>query len=280
MKSSALRTRLADGTNLPRVGQGTWRFGENPDNAVAEIAALREGIDLGLTLIDTAEMYGEGGAEKIVGRALADQRERVFIVTKVYPHNASRRALPAACERSLQRLRIETIDLYLLHWRGNVPLRETVETFEELRASGKIRRWGVSNFDVGDMEDLGASARDCAANEVLYHPEARGIEFDLLPWSARRKMPVIAYSPLGQGGTLLKRKALIAVARRHDATAAQIALAWALRHKNVLAIPKAATSAHLRENAAAAQIQLSADDLRIIDAAFPPPGEKQSLQMV
>jgi diketogulonate reductase-like aldo/keto reductase len=181
------RIRIGDRTDLPCIGQGTWRFGENPSEAANEIAVLREGIDLGLTLIDTAEMYGDGGAEQIVGAAVADQRERVFLVTKVYPHNASRSGLPAACERSLRRLRIETIDLYLLHWRGNVPLAETIAAFEKLKSAGKIRCWGVSNFDVADMAELGAvtALSDCAANQVLYHPGARGIEIEVLPWCAQ-----------------------------------------------------------------------------------------------
>jgi diketogulonate reductase-like aldo/keto reductase len=276
------RIRIGDRTDLPRIGQGTWRFGENPSEAANEIAVLREGIDLGLTLIDTAEMYGDGGAEQIVGAAVADQRERVFLVTKVYPHNASRSGLPAACERSLRRLRIETIDLYLLHWRGNVPLAETIAAFEKLKSAGKIRCWGVSNFDVADMAELGAvtALSDCAANQVLYHPGARGIEFDLLPWCAHRNVPVMAYSPLGQGGHFLRNKTLSEIARRHDATRAQIVLAWALRQKNVVVIPKAGTSAHVRENAAAAAIRLREDDLRAIDEAFPPPRKKHSLEMV
>jgi len=272
--------QFSDGTNVPVLGQGTWKFGEGERDEAEEVAALRAGVELGMTLIDTAEMYGEGAAEKIVGRAIAGMRDRVFLVTKAYPHHASRRELPLACERSLQRLGTDVIDLYLLHWRGPTPLAETVEAFEALRASGKIRRWGVSNFDTDDMEELGAKADDCATNQVLYNLEARAIEFDLLPWCQKRQMPVMAYSPVGQAGRLLKNKALLEVARRHYSTPAQIALAWALRKPGVIAIPKASNLDHVRENAAAASIRLSADDLAVIDAAFAPPNKKRPLQML
>jgi len=272
--------QFSDGTNVPVLGQGTWKFGEGERDEAEEVAALRAGVELGMTLIDTAEMYGEGAAEKIVGRAIAGMRDRVFLVTKAYPHHASRRELPLACERSLQRLGTDVIDLYLLHWRGQTPLAETVEAFEALRASGKIRRWGVSNFDTDDMEGLGAKADDCATNQVLYNLEARAIEFDLLPWCQKRQMPVMAYSPVGQAGRLLKNKALLEVARRHDATPAQIAIAWALRQPGVIAIPKASNLDHVRENAAAASIKLSADDLVAIEAAYPSPTKKRPLQML
>jgi len=253
---------------------------EDERSEAEEVAALRAGVELGMTLIDTAEMYGEGSAEKIVGRAIKGMRDRVFLVTKAYPHHASRHELPLACERSLQRLGIDVIDLYLLHRRGPTPLAETVEAFESLRASGKIRRWGVSNFDTDDMGELDAKADDCAANRVLYNPEARGIEFDLLPWCQERQMPVMAYSPVGQAGRLLKNKALLEVARRSDARPAQIAIAWALRQPGVVAIPNASDLDHVRQNAAAASIKLSADDLAAIDAPFPPPAEKRPLQML
>ena len=272
--------QFSDGMKVPVLGQGTWKFGEGERDEAEEVAALRAGVELGMTLIDTAEMYGEGAAEKIVGRAIEGMRDRVFLVTKAYPHHASRRELPLACERSLQRLGTDVIDLYLLHWRGPTPLAETVEAFEALRASGKIRRWGVSNFDTDDMEELGAKADDCATNQVLYNPEARGIEFDLLPWCQERQMPVMAYSPVGQAGRLLKNKALLEVARRHDATTAQIAIAWALRQPGVIAIPKASDLDHVRENAAAASIKLTAEDLATIDTAYPPPTKKRPLQML
>ena len=269
------KATFPDGTTVPVLGQGTWKMGENQSQHAAEVAALRLGIDLGMTLIDTAEMYGSGAAEELVGEAVAGQRNQVFLVTKVYPHNASRRGIPAACERSLRRLRTEMIDLYLLHWRGNTPLAETVEAFERLRAEGKICRWGVSNFDVDDLEELGSDR--CAANQVLYNPEARGIEFDLLPWCQQRRMPVMAYSPVGQGGSLLKNAALKAVGERHNVTPAQAALAWTLRQPGVISIPKAGDESHVRENAAAAGLHLTGEDLTEIDQAFAPPKRKEAL---
>jgi diketogulonate reductase-like aldo/keto reductase len=272
---------LPDGTQVPALGQGTWHMGERGGAAKAEVAALRLGIDLGVTLIDTAEMYGNGGAEEVVAQAIAGQRDKIFLVSKVYPHNASRDGVPAACERSLQRLKTDRIDLYLLHWRGSHPLAETVGAFEKLKDSGKIGAWGVSNFDVSDMEELGRikAGGACATNQVLYHPDSRGIEHDLLPWCLRHRMPVMAYSPVGQGGRLLRSAALRDVAKRHDATPAQIAIAWGLRHPHVISIPKAVDLAHVRENAATGDIVLTAEDLAAIDAAHPPPRGKQSLEM-
>jgi diketogulonate reductase-like aldo/keto reductase len=273
---------LPDGTQVPALGQGTWHMGERAGAAKDEVAALRLGIGLGLTLIDTAEMYGSGGAEEVVGQAIAGQRDKIFLVSKVYPHNASRGGVPAACERSLKRMQVEVIDLYLLHWRGSHPLSETVGAFEKLKAEGKILRWGVSNFDVDDMEELWRlKAGDaCATNQVLYHPDTRGIEFDLLPWCETHKVSVMAYSPVGQAGRLLRSPALAAVAKRHDATPAQIAIAWGLRHKHVISIPKAVDPAHVRLNAKAAEIVLTTADLAEIDAAHPPPKRKQSLGML
>ncbi|ELP1298214.1 aldo/keto reductase [Pseudomonas aeruginosa] len=268
---------LIDGQEVAAIGQGTWHLGERPGERKREVAALREGIELGMTLIDTAEMYAEGGAEEVVGAAIAGCREGVFLVSKVYPHNASRKGLPAACERSLRRLGCETIDLYLLHWQGRYPLEETIEAFERLRDQGKILRWGVSNFDLGDMYELDGSA--CAANQVMYNLEERGIEYDLLPWCQERGMPVMAYCPVGQGGRLLRHPALGEIAARHDASSAQVALAWLLE-QGVIAIPKAVTSAHIRQNAAAAGLELSADDLRALDRAFPPPTRKRNLAIV
>ena len=255
-------------------------MGEDRTKRAAEADALRAGLDLGMNLIDTAEMYGEGGAEEVVGDAVAGRRDGVFIVSKVYPHNASRRGVVAACERSLQRLRIETIDLYLLHWRGSVPLSETIAGFEALCAAGKIRRWGVSNLDQDDLEELGAALADCATDQVLYSLEHRGAEFDLLPFCAARAMPVMAYSPVGQGGRMLKNPALAAVAARHGKSPAQIAIAWTLRQPGVVSIPKAATLAHVRENAAAREIALTAEDIVELDAAFPPPRRKRPLAML
>ena len=270
--------RLPDGASVPAIGQGTWRMGEGHRTQRQEADALRQGIDLGMALIDTAEMYGDGASERVVAAAIAGQRERVFLVSKAFPHNAGRRALPAACEASLQRLGTDRLDLYLLHWRGGVPLAETVEAFERLREAGKILRWGVSNFDLDDMEELGAPA--CATNQVLYNPAARGIEFDLLPWCAVRRMPVMAYSPVGQGGALLRNPALASVAARHGATPAQVAIAWSLRLPGVISIPKASDPAHVAANAAAAAIELDPADRAEIDAAFPPPRRKQPLEML
>lgn len=268
-----------DGTAVPVIGQGTWKMGEDERDRAAEAAALREGIELGMTLIDTAEMYGEGAAEEVVADAIEGQRDRIFLVSKVYPHNASRRGLPAACERSLKRLRTDVLDLYLLHWRsGDIPLAETVEAFEKLRVAGKIRRWGVSNFDVADLEEL--QRPDCAANQVLYNPEHRGIEHDLLPWCARRAIPVMAYSPVGQGGRLLRNPALLEIARRHRATPAQVALAWALRQPGVMVIPKAGNLDHVRTNAAAVELRLDPEDGSAMDRAFPPPRGKRPLAML
>lgn len=271
------RIELA-GVQVPVIGQGTWRMGEDRHQHAREVAALREGLDLGLSLIDTAEMYGEGGAEQVVGEAIAGRRDEVFLVSKVYPHNASLQGIQAACERSLKRLGCERIDLYLLHWRGRYPLAETVEGLEQLREQGKIGAWGVSNFDVEDLLELDQLA--CCANQVLYNLEARGVEFDLLPWQQRTGMPLMAYCPLSQAGALLHEPALLKVAQRHGVTPAQLALAWAIRQDGVIAIPKAVGSTHLRDNAAAASITLSADDLVQLDAAFPPPRRKQGLQMV
>jgi diketogulonate reductase-like aldo/keto reductase len=272
---------LPDGTEVPALGQGTWHMGERSSAAKAEVAALKLGIELGVTLIDTAEMYGNGRAEELVAEATAGQRDRLFIVSKVYPHNASRDGVPAACERSLKRLHTDRIDLYLLHWRGSHPLAETVAAFEQLRVAGKIRYWGVSNFDTGDMRELARlpDGAHCATNQVLYHVGSRGIEYDLLPWSEEHKVSLMAYSPVGQGGRLLQSRALEAVAKRHNATPAQIAVAWTMRHSNVISIPKASDPAHVRENAAAGDIVLTAEDLAAIDAGHPPPGRKQSLDV-
>ena len=273
---------LPDGTVVPALGQGTWKIGEGQAPARQEVAAIRLGIDLGLTLIDTAEMYGDGASERVVGEAIAGLRERVFLVTKVYPHNASRSGVPAACARSLKRLRTDTIDLYLLHWRGGTPMAETVAAFEGLRAEGKIRHWGVSNFDVDDMEELVSvpGGGNCAANQVLYNPEHRGIEFDLLAWQERHRIPVMAYSPVGQGGRLLRNPALKAVAARHGVTPAQVAIAWSLRHPGIISIPKSGEAAHVRENAAAGALTLAPEDLAEIDRAYKPPMRKQSLGML
>jgi diketogulonate reductase-like aldo/keto reductase len=274
------KVRFPDGTEVPALGQGTWHMGERGSDRKAEVAALRLGIELGLILIDTAEMYGEGGAEEVTAEAIAGQREKVFLVSKVYPHNASRRGLPQACERSLQRLGTETIDLYLLHWRGSVALADTVEAMERMQAAGKIRYWGVSNLDVDDLEELGPALADCATDQVLLNLEHRGPEYDLLPFCAARGMPVMAYSPVGQGGSLLRTPELVKVARARGATAAQVALAWTLSKPGVISIPKATTPEHVRLNAAAGEMVLTAEEHAALDAAFPPPKRKRSLAML
>lgn len=273
---------LADGTRVAALGQGTWRMGEGRQPRAREAAALRLGIDLGMTLIDTAEMYADGGAEEVVAQAIASQRDRVFLVSKVTPQNASRAGAIAACERSLKRLGTDMIDLYLLHWQGSVPLAETVAAFGALVEAGKIARWGVSNLDTADMTELAGvpGGAGCAADQVLYNLDARGVEFDLLPWCAARSMPVMAYSPVGQGGNLLRDAALGRIAARHQATPAQVAIAWTLRRPGVVSIPKASDMEHVRQNAAAAAIMLTAQDLEQIDAAFPPPRRKRGLQML
>jgi diketogulonate reductase-like aldo/keto reductase len=279
MKTVSLR----DGERVPVLGQGTWRMGENTRAYQDEVAALRLGIELGMTLIDTAEMYGEGGAEKVVADAIKGQRDRVFVVTKAYPHNASRTELPIASERSLKRLRIDAIDLYLLHWRERYTcLMETVGAFEKLRTTGKIKRWGVSNFDVDDMKELWAieNGTDCAANQVLYNLENREIEFGLLDWSANNKVPIMAYSPVGHGRGLLENAILNKIANRHDATTSQIALAWVLRQPGVIAIPKASNEKHVRDNAQSIEIKLTDEDLTDLDREFPPPKSKRPLPML
>lgn len=272
---------LPTGEKVPALGLGTWHMGERKRDAAAEAKALVAGIDAGLTLIDTAEMYGEGGAEEVVREAVAGRRDEVFIVSKVYPHNASARGAVAACERSLKRLGTDRIDLYLLHWRGSYPLAETVGAFEGLKRAGKIRHWGVSNLDTADMTELWGKGNGtaCAANQVLYHLGERGIEWDLLPALRSRKVPVMAYSPLGQGG-ILREPALGKVAAKHKATAAQIALAWVLRQPDVIAIPKSASVERTLENAKALEITLDADDLKMLDTAFPPPGRASPLAML
>ncbi len=267
---------MPSGRSIPVLGQGTWGMGEDPGRKRQEADALRLGMDLGMTLIDTAEMYGEGGAEEVVAAALAGRREQAFIVSKVYPHNAGRRAVQAACERSLARLGTGHIDLYLLHWRGSVPLAETLEGFEALKKAGKILDYGVSNFDVDDMRE--AAGAGVAVNQVLYNLARRGVEWDLLPWCREHGVPLMAYSPLEQAG-MLGVPGLMAVAARHGASPAQIAIAWLLHQEGVVAIPKAVAPAHVRENRAALDIVLTAQDLSDLDAAFPPPRRATPLDM-
>ncbi|MBV7534443.1 aldo/keto reductase [Duganella sp. sic0402] len=267
---------------VPVLGQGTWNMGEQASRRQHEVRALQLGLDQGVTLIDTAEMYGEGGAEEVVGEAISGRRDEAFIVSKVYPHNASFEGAQQACERSLRRLKTDCIDLYLLHWQGHHPLAETFDAFETLKQAGKIKAYGVSNFDLENMEEAltyGAPA----TNQVLYNLSKRGIEFDLLPWARERQIPVMAYSPLETSGreqaVLLNHPGLKAVADAHNVTPAQIALAWVLHQDGVIAIPKAVDPVHLRANRAAADIVLSSDDLAALDRAFPPPRRRRPLDM-
>ncbi|MDR6537075.1 aldo/keto reductase [Variovorax soli] len=274
---------------IPVLGLGTWRMGEAPASRKAEVAAVRAAIAMGYRLIDTAEMYGEGGAEEVVGQSIAEalrtgdvKREELFVVSKVYPHNASREGTPAACARSLARLGLDRIDLYLLHWRGEHPLAETCEAMRLLVADGRIGHWGVSNFDTDDMEELAVvcgDALDCAANQVYYAVNERGPEVSLLPWQRERGMPLMAYSPIDQGA-LARDAALKKMAQRLGVTAAQLALAWVVAQPGVVAIPKAVREAHLRDNLAAAALRLSAEDLAEIDRLHPPPRRKKPLAMI
>jgi len=272
---------LADGTPVPALGLGTWTMGERTARAAREVTALQRGLDLGMTLIDTAEMYGDGGAEEIVARAIAGRRSSVFVVSKVYPHNAGIADMAAACERSLRRIGIECLDLYLLHWRGRVPLAESVDAFERLRAAGKIRRWGVSNFDIADMEELHAlpDGAKCVTNQVLYNLTERGIEWRLLDWCRTRGIAVMAYSPVAQGALMTNRK-LMAIAKSLSVTPAQLALAWVLTRPQVIAIPQSSNVAHIEHNRAAAAMRLDAGVLAALDAAFAPPRRATRLSVI
>jgi diketogulonate reductase-like aldo/keto reductase len=274
---------LPSGETIPVLGQGTWNLGDDPRQRPAEIEALRLGLDLDMTLIDTAEMYGSGAAETLVGEAIYGRREEVFLVSKVLPQNATARGTVSACEGSLKRLKTDRVDLYLLHWRGAVALEETLAGFESLLRAGKIRYWGVSNFDVADLEELVCltGGGNVATDQVLYNLTRRGVEHDLLPWCRRRprRLPVMAYSPIEQG-RLLGHPAICAVADRHAATPTQIALAWVLRAEDVIAIPRTGKVAHTRENRAALDIHLTQQDLEEFDRAFPPATRKRPLEML
>ncbi len=272
--------RFPDGTTVPALGQGSWMMAEDPARRSDEIAALREGLSLGLTLIDTAEMYADGESERLVGEAIAGVRDEVFLVSKAYPQNASRDRLPRACEASLDRLGTDRLDLYLLHWRGNVPLAETVEAMERLVATGKILRWGVSNLDVDDMAELVASGGEgCQTDQILYNLTRRGPEYDLIPWLAQHQMPVMAYSPVEQG-RLVAHPGLVQMAGERDATPAQLALAWLLTRDGILPIPKAGSVSHVRDNRAALDLTLSEAELRRLDDLFPPPRAPEPLAML
>ena len=285
MKSPATadmpRVPLSDGTTVPALGQGTWTMGERKACASAEAAALILGVELGMTLVDTAEMYGDGGAEEVLAEVIAGRRDRMFVVSKVYPHNAGRKSAISACERSLSRLRTDRLDLYLLHWRGRIPLGETVEAFERLRSDGKILRWGVSNFDTADMRELFAlpEGRRCATNQVLYHLGERGIEWELMPWMRQHGIPLMAYSPLGQGALLTKRN-LASIAKGLGTTPAALALRWVLRGPGVIAIPESANLEHVRANRDALSLVLDRATLDALDAAFPPPAGPTRLAVI
>ena len=274
-------TSLPDGTSVPVLGQGTWEIGDNPRTADAEQAALSRGLDLGLTLIDTAELYGNGKSERLVGEVIRDRRDEVFLVSKVRPENAGEMSMMLACERSLERLGVDRLDLYLLHWESRHPMDEIIAGFEELVDEGLILRWGVSNLDIKAMNVLERidGAEHCQTNQVLYNLGSRGVEFDLLPWAQERTMPLMAYSPLGRGD-LMNHPVLIEVADRHDATPAQIALAAVMRQPGVIAIPKASTVAHVEANAAALEITLDDEDMAVLDRAFPPPTSAQPLDII
>ncbi len=269
--------RLPDGEKLPALGLGTWMMGERRSAASAEVAVLKLGLDFGMSLIDTAEMYGDGAAEEVVRAAIAGRRNEVFLVSKVLPENATCRGTITACEASLKRLGTDRIDLYLLHWRGSVPLGDTIVAFEELKASGKIRHWGVSNFDVKDLEAI--KDAPVASNQVLYNLSRRGIEWDLLPWCRARSMPVMAYSPIEQG-RILHDRTLVRLAKERGCSPAQLALAWVLRNDGVLAIPKATNRDHVRENRAALDFTLTQAELAALDSAFPPPQGASSLEIL
>ncbi len=276
------QVRLHDGSAVPALGQGTWMMGSDRAARRAECQSLRLGVELGMRLIDTAEMYGDGDAEELVGDAIAGLRDEVFLVSKVLPSHAGHDGMRRSCEASLKRLRTDRIDLYLLHWRGSIGLGETINAFEQLRRDGMIGDWGVSNFDVDDMQALVGLARPrgCLANQVLYNLEYRGIEFDLLRYSVEQGVPLMAYSPIGQGGALLQHPALLRVGNKHGVKPAQVALSWTLRHSNVISIAKAADATHVRANAAAASLVLDEEDLCSLDEAFPPPSAKIPLAML
>jgi diketogulonate reductase-like aldo/keto reductase len=280
-QNSIRTTCLPSGETIPVLGQGTWCLGENSRRRADEIAALRLGLDLGMTLIDTAEMYGDGATEELVGEATHGRRDEIFLVSKVLPHRATGRGTIAACEGSLRRLKTDRIDLYLLHWRGNVELDETLAAFQALVREGKIRYWGVSNFDVADMDGLVplAGGDAVATDQVLYNLTRRGIEWDLLPWCQQHRIPLMAYSPIEQG-RLLSNPVLHRVADRHRATPAQVALAWVLRIESVIAIPRTGSSAHVRDNRGALDIRLTPQDVSELDRAFPAPRQYRPLEML
>ena len=272
---------LPSGETIPALGMGTWHLAEGRHPPEVELATLRAGLDLGLTLIDTAEMYGGGASERLVGAAITGRRDEVFLVSKVMPQHATYDGVRAACEGSLRRLGTDRLDLYLLHWRGNVPLKETVRAFEDLKRRGLIRRWGVSNFDLPDMNELlqVPGGRAVETDQVLYNLTRRGIEWNLLPWCRQNGLPVMAYSPIEQG-RLIGDPVLRGIGARHRATSAQVALAWVLAHPGVCAIPEAGTLEHMRQNAEALELVLGRDDIAELDAAFPAPPKPVPLEVL
>ncbi|MBW4517482.1 MAG: aldo/keto reductase [Timaviella obliquedivisa GSE-PSE-MK23-08B] len=273
--------KLISGQDIPILGMGTWQMGEDMGDRQSEIKALRHGLELGLSLIDTAEMYGEGGAEEVIAEAIANRRAEVFLVSKVYPYNASKRGVIAACERSLKRLKTDYLDLYLLHWRGSVPLTETLEAFQTLQQSGKIRSYGVSNFDVAEMQGAVSlkGGNGIVTNQVLYNLTRRGIEQNLLPWCRQQNIPIMAYSPIEQG-RLLNSRTLKAIAQERGVSTAQIAIAWLLHQDNVIVIPKSSHVDHVGQNRAALDLKLSAEELNILETAFPVPTHSVPLEML
>ncbi len=277
---------LPDGRKVPRLGQGTWHLAQDPQNRKNEIETLRTGIRLGMTLLDTAEMYGEGASERLVGEAIQGiPRDNLFLVSKVYPQNAGRDSIFKSCEKSIRRLGGTYLDLYLLHWRGSIPLAETVTCMEELKKQGMIRGWGVSNFDIGDMQELWETpgGKHCQVNQVLYHLASRGIEYSLLPWMEKQNLPLMAYCPLAQGGSLrsglLENPAVKAVASAHRVSPIQIVLSFALRSSKAIAIPMTRSVRHVRENAEANLIHLTPEDLQTLSGSYPPPRRKLPLDM-
>ena len=275
--------RLPNGTPVSRLGQGAWQIGDDRSSRAAEHAALRAGLELGMNLIDTAEMYGNGRSEQLVADVITGQRDHVYLVSKVLPENATREGAVEACEESLKRLKTDYIDLYLLHWRGSVPFEETLEAFTLLRERGSIRHYGVSNFDVGDLEEASAleGSTDIATNQVLYNLEHRGVEWALLPWCRERTIPLMAYSPLGSDSRRLRTHPVLkAMAARLGASTSRIALAWLLRQPDVVVIPKASSEAHVRDNHAALELEISEDELEKLDRSFPPPQRPTPLAMI
>ena len=274
-------TQLPSGERIPVLGQGTWEMGDDPPARAEELSALRLGLDLGLTLIDTAEMYGDGASEELVAEAIAGRRDEVFLVSKVLPQNATRHGTIEACERSLERLQTDRLDMYLLHWRGSLPLEPTIHAFAELLEAGKIRHWGVSNFDAVDLAEVltVAAGGGGETDQVLYNLFSRGVELELLPWCRDRGMPIMAYSPIHRG-VLVENDIVVAIAEKHDASPAQVALAWVLRQDGVCAIPKASIHEHVRENRGALDLELDNEDLALLDSAFPPPTGPEPLEMI